>query len=123
MKAIFVLVMTSLILSSGIANAQEPKVIEQWECSDWLSRSDTVIIKLKRMRTKNGHELGKIEVAGTLQETFFRIQGIDRRWDFGTTYEFAFVIKPNQIGLYYDFTGQRGERIKQSQMFRCEQTE
>ena len=124
----------------------KPQIIERWECYDesqyrqWeisqkLSRSPystlptystlpreekgPVLARLKRLKSGN-FEYGEIEVSGSTQITLFAIQGINRRWDFGKDYKFAFVISPNKSGSYYDFRGSEGKRIKPSQFFICE---
>ena len=147
--AIAVLICLSEVSSIGIkaTQAQEkpkPQIIERWECYDksqyrqWeisqkLSRSSSstlpseekgpVLARLKRLRvgnTERHFEFGEIEVSGSTKSTTFQIQGINRRWDFGKNGRYAFVIYPNKTGLYYDFRGSEGKRIKPSQFFICE---
>lgn len=143
--AIAVLICLSEVSSIGVkaTQAQEkpkPQIIERWECYDesqyrqWefsqkLSRSPystlpreekgPVLARLKRLKSGN-FEYGEIEVSGSTQITMFTIQGINRRWDFGKDYKFAFVISPNKSGSYYDFRGSEGKRVKPSQFFICE---
>ena len=45
----------------------------------------------------------------TGEEAYFHRQGLDLRWDwgssgYGTSYKYTFVIEPDGTGLYYDFS-------------------
>ena len=71
------------------------------------------------------NEWGEIEVSGSTQKTKFRVDGINRRWNFGLNseggYNYAFIIKPDKSAAYYNFTGSKGKGVKPSQIFKCEQ--
>ena len=124
------------------AYAQEkPKkqIIERWECFDkskyqqWeLSQTlstlriekGPVLAKLKRIRFGNSErnfEFGEIDVSGSKKATMFTIQGINRRWDFGKSNEYAVIILPNRSAAYYDFRGSEGKKLSPNQRFICEQ--
>lgn len=57
--------------------------------------------------------------------THYVRQGINSRWDWGDYndgYAFSFVISPNNIGNYYDFSHvSAGESIKPQQVYYCKQ--
>ncbi len=128
MKITFgIIILISLMATAG--HAQETKIIEQWECFEpmryfmWnLNRKlekGPALIRLKRLKSKD-HETEKIEVAGSVQSTHFRIAGIIRRWDFGRDNQYAFIINPQNAGVYVEFRGREGERVKPNQEFMCE---
>ena len=109
------------------AHAQEkptPQLIESWKCFDkFSSTSSPVLARLKRFsKGVSGH--GVVEVAGVSHEAKFRIEGFDRRWDFGRRvypsgmidYDYAFIIQPNKEGFYYDGPTYGSP----DQFFRCE---
>jgi hypothetical protein len=61
--------------------------------------------------------------ARTSAYTSFEVAGFNRRWDFGPKShptQYAFVIKPDGTGLYYDFsTGD--EQSRASMVMECRQ--
>ena len=128
MKITFGIIVVIALIATA-SSAQETKIIERWECFEpiqyfmWnLNRKlekGPALIKLKRLKSK-GHETGKIEVAGSVQTTHFSIAGINRRWDFGRDNQYAFIINPQNAGVYFEFRGREGERVKSSQEFMCE---
>lgn len=99
----------ALIATAG--HAQEKQIVEQWECSDRYKYKGPVIVRLKRLRSGNS-ETGEIEVAGTTQAAKFSVKGFDRRWNFGPTLLYSFVIQPNRDGIY--------RSPSSSQYFKCE---
>ena len=140
MKLTLWIIIIIAILSGGATavHAQEKRkvhIIEEWQCFDrvkykeWeISQSfgtqkekGPVLVRLKRLRLIN-FEYGEIEVSGSTVDASFIIEGINRRWDFGTSgdgFKFAFVIQPNKSAAYYDFTAKK--RVSPSQLFTCEQ--
>lgn len=69
---------------------------------------------------------GEIQVANTAPQTaFFQMKGLNRRWDFGLneddgSYDYAFIIKPDGAGIYYDFSSiTPGKTTKGSQVYQC----
>jgi hypothetical protein len=74
---------------------------------------------------ENGREKGKIAVAGVTQDAVFRVEGFNRRWDFGLlpdgNYRYSFIIKPNGDAAYYDF-GKGGE-ASPSNIMKCRQVD
>jgi len=55
--------------------------------------------------------------------THYGRKGLVRRWDWGPDgNNFAFVIKPDGTGLYYDFTSVKlGEGKKANEVYKCHQ--
>ena len=99
-------------------------VRETWQCYDRLERVRTrpLVILTRLGGLSDGY--GEVYVGAEVQPAAFRVQGIDRRWDFGCnererTYPFSFVIEPDGSGLYYHFL--RGERTTSaSDFYDCE---
>ncbi len=85
----------------GQAQADKPPV-EIWECS----KDGTVIVKAKVFKGKSS---GSIEVSGVTRETTFKVDGFNRRWNFGYKrfgdegYGYALLISPTGDGSYYEF--------------------
>ena len=52
---------------------------------------------------------GTVSLAGTVERTEFRIQGIERRWDWcladDGTFECAFIVTPDGRARYVSFAG------------------
>jgi hypothetical protein len=53
--------------------------------------------------------------------TYYRRTGLEHRWDWGPDgSDYAFVIKSDGAGLYYDFsTAEPGESKKASEVYKC----
>ena len=124
------LIIAALGVSVKVVHAQEkptPQIIESWECFDafeyiswngWPKhKKPPVVVRLKRLQ-KGGFEFGEVVVAGSSQKASFQIRGFNRRWDFGTEYKYAFIIRPNKSGAYFDFT--TSSNSAPSQLFKCE---
>ena len=84
---------------------------EKWRCFDKLDYGKkTALVKLTRV-TEDGEKsgFGEVSVAGVTHKAFFRVQGLNRRWNFGELtkaglYSYSFVIWPDGEGTYYDFS-------------------
>ena len=77
--------------------------------------------------TKNnrGEEFALVQAAGVELPASFRVAGINRRWDFGYdeskgSYLYAFIIRTDGTGLYYDFSFSSRGRARASDGFACE---
>ena len=81
------------------------KNIETWKCSERYDSSKKTLVKAT---VKKGRTEGTINVAGVSHNALFEVAGFNRRWDFGltekSTYNYAFIIKPNGDASYYDFS-------------------
>ncbi|MEZ4282295.1 MAG: hypothetical protein R3F21_22045 [Myxococcota bacterium] len=105
------------LLLAGNANA------ETFNCQAgtfWDAKAKIVVIAT----IDDGGELGTIKVAGITHKARYHVEGFDRRWDFGLqddgTFNYAFVLKPNGVAIYYDFSGaDAGEKVSGSQTFNC----
>ena len=102
MKRIGFALVLFLISVSTSAMAQKP--VEVWECRKFLDDNWKSI--LAKATVDSGRASGTITVAGVTWYTDYQVQGFNRRWDFGPKdhpTRYAFVIKPDGTGLYYDF--------------------
>ena len=111
------------VLAAPGALAQEERDItaEKWRCFAIFDFSkDTVVVELTR-RTADGaaRGSGEVSVAGFTHPALFRIVGFDRRWDFGEESSYAFVVRPDGRGLYYDFSSAVDGTATASQSFNC----
>lgn len=103
---------------------QVAELRENWRCfalSDYDKR--TPLFSLIRFRT-GAQDFGEVSVAGVSYLASFEIAGLNRRWDFGGNessdgYPYAFVIKPDGTGLYFDFSTSSDGTAKASDLFRC----
>ena len=51
---------------------------------------------------------------------FYHRRGLNHRWDWGEERQYSFVIKPNGIGLFYDFsTVENGMKSKADGVYEC----
>lgn len=92
---------------------------EGWECKDLMGSWDKVLVTAV---VNDDRQSGQIFVAGVTHDAAYSVEGFDRRWSFGLTsvgssYKYAFVIRPDGKGLYYDFQG--GDTAKPSEFMDC----
>ena len=94
-----------------------------WRCS---GRKDTVQLTAQLVSDNQG--VGQVSVGGLTHEAEFRIAGFDRRWDFGgdvgklwgAQHNYAFVIRPDGVGGYYDFSiVEPGEATGPKRVYDC----
>ncbi len=124
MKKTFSILAGFFLVATFGLQAQESSVTtaEKWRCFDfWDSNKETVLVKLTRAK-KNGEDLGygEVSVAGVNHRARFQVSGINRRWDFGDGGDYAFIIKPDGSGGYYDFSNVKyGDETGPRQFFNC----
>ena len=106
--------------------SMEPDVeIKTWTCyalSDF--RKKTPLISLTSGALVKNFALGGVKVFGASNLAWVQSKGLNLRWNFGDlddalAYPYAFVLKPDGTGLYYDFSASDDGRAKPSQLFRC----
>ena len=77
----------------------------EWRCFDEFANWPVTLVDLSEAT-------GEVTAAGQTHETEFEVSGINRRWDWGWSadlggalggYRYAFLIKPDGTGIYYDF--------------------
>ena len=108
----------------GHEGAQDALKGEIWRC---FATSDhnrkTALFTLTRKRAGN-RDYGWVTVANAAHVASFRIAGLNRRWDFGDdesgdSYPYAFIIKPDGTGLYYDFSTSSDGTANARDSFNC----
>jgi len=118
MKHFFVVI--TLLFS---INVYAEKSAEVWQCQE--SKYGNWSNILVNATVNKDRQSGKIFVAGVIQEASFKINGFNRRWDFGlsedNTYNYAFIIEPNGVATYYDFG--KKQSTKPSMLLHCRMTE
>ena len=101
--------------------------VETWRCFSLLDyeRSKPALTLGRLMGGGDDHGVGEVLVSGTAHLADFRVAGIDLRWNFGDqndrdAYPYAFVIRPDGSGTYYDFSVSDDGRARPSQVFECQ---
>lgn len=117
-------VLLTLLPTVGVqAEDGRSATTEEWRCfsmSDFFR--ENVLVRLTReIRSGVDQGFGEVSVAGVTHDARFEVAGFNRRWDFGSDMQYAFVIQPDGSGAYYDFsTVEDGGRTGPSQRFHCE---
>lgn len=93
---------------------------EKWQCFNrWDNSRETVLVELTLV-TGDGEDrgFGEVSVAGVTYRALFRLAGFNRRWGFGEELNYAFIIRPDGDGQYYDFsTVEDGGKTEPGQHF------
>ena len=116
-------VMMAVLLACSVQAEEKADWAEEWKCFDPYDY-DKKSVLIEAFRGKPYEIEGKwtsfgvIKAAGSTSFGVFKVLGLDRRWNWGD--EYAFVIKPNGDGLYYDFSNiEDGGTTSPSQRFNC----
>jgi len=88
----------------------------QWTCSNYLDNGMDMLYQLGPKYILSVIDNEKIEAD-------YHREGLTYRWDWGDTpgkYDYAFIIKPDGLGLYYDFRTVKGtDKVKAVNLFKC----
>lgn len=101
---------------------------EGWVCyAENDERKVEPALVLVYVVSNRGEVFASVKAAGVEHSASFKVAGIHRRWDFGydeseDAYLYAFVIKANGTGLYYDFSFSTRDRVRASDVFACERS-
>jgi hypothetical protein len=95
-----------------------------WRCEGFVYSSGT-LVELGTFTDSKLSGVGFILYDGGFsgELTNYRRKGINHRWDWGPNgTEFAFIIKPDGTGLFYDFSSvPSGEQTKANDVYKCSQ--
>ena len=112
-----------------------------WTCyalSDFRKKTPLISLTSGALGVENV-AVGRVAVSGVLKLAVVRSVGLNLRWDFGDFdighfadapvweefeqhIQYAFVLKPDGTGLYYDFSTSDDGTAKPSQIFQCLQS-
>ncbi len=93
-----------------------------WVCSDYSSGGKTLVeVGTFSAQDLNGTGFVIYDGGNSGEATIFQRKGINLRWDWGPKGHFAFVLKPDGTGLFYDFSNANGEEVKANEVFKCKQ--
>jgi len=131
-----------LILSSGCASSplavfRGPRTITlagkqiseekagkfiSWTCSDFSDGGKT-LVEVGTFSAKDLDGAGFVIYDGgnSGEPTMFQRKGINLRWDWGPEGHFAFVLKPDGTGLFYDFSNAGRKEVTANEVFKCKQ--
>lgn len=118
------------ILATGNASTDG---IEKWGCGDLWDKCTNPASCPIILTADFGNGTGTINIDSTgIQETNFKMVGINRRWDWcledtslfnfftGRSFNCTFTIDPDETGLYFDFHGvPKEEKTSAKDVFSC----
>ena len=128
MKKIGLICILFTVLATFGVQAEEGDVFERWRCFDPYDYDwNTVLVELTQLTAVGETQgIGQISVAGVTYRAHFQIEGLNKRWNFGEVREvgkgwpYAFVIRPDGLGGYYDFLHIKDNGMAAPrQAFRC----
>jgi len=93
-----------------------------WRCLDYVDGGRT-LVEVGTFANAELAGVGFVLYDGGYSgdSTNYQRKGINRRWDWGPSgAEYAFVLKPDGTGLFYDFSlAVEGESIKANEVYEC----
>lgn len=111
-----------IVLENGTYNEADLGRFSSWRCNGEDSDKGTLIeVGLFTNADLNGVGFILYDGSHSGQTTKYRREGINQRWDWGpTNVEFAFIIKPDGTGFYYDFSASfEGVPVKAKDVYEC----
>lgn len=94
-----------------------------FDCREPYSSNYNILLRATAIPAEG---IGTIKVAGVEHPAYYEVTGFTREWRFGPIMEsgghtYAFTIKPDGTGFYFDFTLQKpGEsHVSSSDSFEC----
>ncbi|MDX2479326.1 MAG: hypothetical protein QNK24_03195 [Desulfuromusa sp.] len=116
MSRILIIQIFLLVFLITTANAE---IVESWICQENSNGDWSKIIVAAKVN--NGREDGVVEMSGVKNISNFDMKSINRRWKFGASYEYSFVIKPDGEAMYYDYS--KVSKVKPQISLFCKQKE
>jgi hypothetical protein len=113
----------TIILDDTIISEEDVGGFTSWFCYDFVYEEKGILLEVGFFGNSGLKNSGYILYGGGYTGEFakYRRIGIEHRWDWGPNgNDYAFVIKADGTGLYYDFSNaNEGERIKANDVFKC----
>lgn len=112
----------TIILDGDTISANDVGGFKSWYCRDYID-DGAILVEVGFFGDPSLEGLGFILYDGGYSgvTTHYNRTGLDHRWDWGPNEtDYAFVIKLDGTGLYYDFsTVTRGEDTKPRDIYQC----
>jgi hypothetical protein len=93
-----------------------------WQCRDYVS-DGRILVEVGRFANEDFASTGFVLYDGSAagEATSYQRKGVNQRWDWGPNgSDFAFVLKPDGTGLFYDFSNvPQGETTKANDVYKC----
>jgi len=114
----------SIILDGKTYSETDEGKFVSWRCEDFINSSGT-LVEVGTFTNTLYSGLGFILYDGgnSGESTHYGRKGLNHRWDWGPNgADYAFIIKPDGTGLYYDFSSvPSGEQVKAKDVYKCHQ--
>ena len=120
------LILTTALALQSCANYMPPlddtDSEQVFNCREKYSDNYSVLVRATAIPAEG---IGTIEVAGVKHPATYKVSGFDRDWRFGPMVDgghiFAFIIKPDGMGYYFDFSLQKPNELHatSSDSFQC----
>ena len=108
-----------LFIFTTIANAE---IVESWICQEKSNGDWSEIIATAKLN--KGREDGVVEISGEKFIANYEMRGINNLWKFGSSYEYAFVVKLNGEAMYFDYSKvSKDDAVKPQMNLFCKQKE
>lgn len=112
----------TITLADKLVSEEKAGKFISWTCSDFSNGGKT-LVEVGSFSAKDLDGAGFVIYDGgnSGEATAFERRGINLRWDWGPKGQFAFVLKPDGTGLFYDFSNAAGKEVKANEVFKCKQ--
>lgn len=101
---------------------EETPGVERWICGDFFDGCTIFSTGCVKLTANLYDGTGEVRFSGHAERTEFRIDGIERRWNWcmadDYSYKCAFIISVDGTGSYYNFRGTDGT-AKPRDLFKC----
>jgi hypothetical protein len=114
----------TITLDGTVLSEEIVRELTSWLCSDLFDRLGRVLVEVGTFSDSDLTGIGFVIYDGgnSGSPTSYSRKGINHRWDWGPNgIDFAFVVKPDGTGLFYDFTNANGESVAAKNVFTCRQ--
>lgn len=97
---------------------------ERWICGDFYDGCTIFSTDCVKLTANLNNGTGEVRFSGFSERTEFRIDGIERRWNWciadDYSYNCSFIISIDGTGKYYNFRGSDGAATPRD-LFKCSQ--